>query len=292
MAIVCRDEQTPLRRFGIRGDGGGIIYTRTGRRFFENRELETQLLAIIRESMTGAVLWEELNSDWVCLDCELMPWSAKASELLRTQYAAVGSAARAAIADSIGPLEQAAGRAIGAESAETTALLQRQRDRLTRVTKYVDAYRQYCWPVRSISDLKLAPFHFLASEGAVHVDKDHAWHMNMAARLADAVAGTPLIKTEHRIVDVANPTEVEMGTAWWEAMTAAGGEGMVVKPLEFCVRGKKGLVQPAVKCRGAEYLRIIYGPEYDALDQPVARCAGRGLAAKRLAGIAGIRPRH
>ena len=39
---------------------------------------------------------------------------------------------------------------------------------------------------------------------------------------------------------------------------------MVVKPSDFVAKGGAGLVQPAVKCRGREYLRIIYGPEYTA----------------------------
>jgi hypothetical protein len=45
-------------------------------------------------------------------------------------------------------------------------------------------------------------------------------------------------------------------------MTAQGREGMVVKHLNFIAEGKRGITQPAMKCRGAEYLRIIYGPEY------------------------------
>ncbi|NOX31946.1 MAG: polynucleotide kinase-phosphatase, partial [Actinobacteria bacterium] len=44
--------------------------------------------------------------------------------------------------------------------------------------------------------------------------------------------------------------------------TNSGGEGMVVKPAAGIVMGKRGLVLPGVKCRGREYLRIIYGPEY------------------------------
>ncbi|MYE83784.1 MAG: polynucleotide kinase-phosphatase, partial [Gammaproteobacteria bacterium] len=43
-----------------------------------------------------------------------------------------------------------------------------------------------------------------------------------------------------------------------------GGEGIVVKPWEFAVRKGNAILQPAVKCRGREYLRIIYGPEYTA----------------------------
>jgi protein phosphatase len=55
---------------------------------------------------------------------------------------------------------------------------------------------------------------------------------------------------------------------------------MVVKPLDFVATREKGLVQPAVKCRGREYLRIIYGPEYTAADNLI-RLRSRGLARKR-----------
>jgi protein phosphatase len=63
-------------------------------------------------------------------------------------------------------------------------------------------------------------------------------------------------------------------------LTRAGGEGMVVKPLGFVTRSARGLVQPALKCRGREYLRIIYGPEYD-LPENLERLRHRGLSAKR-----------
>jgi protein phosphatase len=237
---------------------------------------------MLRNAMTAAGFWNEFASDWFCLDCELMPWSAKAQELLRTQYAAVGSASRPAVAETVAVLERAAERyaEVGAGADELTALLGRQRDRLTRVNRYVDAYRHYCWPVRSVADLKLAPFHLLASEERVWVDKDHMWHMRTLSRLVAAAPGTSLMATAHRAFDVSVTEDVAAAVAWWEALTAGGGEGMVVKPMEFVVRGKRGLVQPAVKCRGPEYLRIIYGPEYDAHGN-LERLRQRGLNAKR-----------
>ena len=148
--------------------------------------------------------------------------------------------------------------------------------------QYVDAYRQYCWPVRSLADLRLAPFHLLASEGGVHVDRDHRWHMQTLGRLSESnrVAFPMLMATRSLAVDVNDPASCAAGVQWWEQMTAAGGEGMVVKPLEFVVCGKRGLVQPAVKCRGPEYLRIIYGPEYTA-PQNLERLRSRRLSAKR-----------
>ena len=143
----------------------------------------------------------------------------------------------------------------------------------------MDAYRQYCWPVASVSDLKLAPFHILASEGAVHTDKDHTWHMEMLGRLC-AVDEELLLGTANRLVDLSEPQSVEDGCLWWSELTGRGGEGMVIKPLSFIGKGKNGLVQPALKCRGREYLRIIYGAEYTA-DEHLDRLRKRSLSAKR-----------
>ena len=81
-------------------------------------------------------------------------------------------------------------------------------------------------------------------------------------------------------VDVTNTENVEDATRWWEDLTSRGGEGMVVKPLEFVVRGRRGLTQPAIKCRGPEYLRIIYGPEY-LLPGNLDRLRNRSVSTKR-----------
>jgi protein phosphatase len=280
VVVVCRDEDVARKRFAVTGEGIGIVYTRTGRRFFEDRKVEGELLATVHHGLTAAGFWEQFESDWFCLDCELMPWSAKAQDLLKNQYASVGSAARGAIPDALMVLEKARDRYAVLGENGLAAVLEKQQDRLTRVEKYVDAYRRYCWSVTSVNDLKLAPFHLLASEGAVHVDKDHVWHMQTLAKLAEAAPDTPLMATAYQVVDVNDPVSVEAGIAWWEELTGQGGEGMVVKTLDFAVRGKKGLLQPAVKCRGREYLRIIYGPEYDAPEN-LERLRGRGVAAKR-----------
>lgn len=144
------------------------------------------------------------------------------------------------------------------------------------VDAYIESYRRYCWPVNSVNDLKLAPFHLLATEGAVHTDKPHDWHMNTLARLAGGI----LVATPFRVIDLTDPTSEAEGIHWWEELTGRGGEGMVVKPFDFIVKGRRGLVQPAVKCRGREYLRIIYGPEYTASEN-LERLRSRGLSTKR-----------
>jgi protein phosphatase len=208
------------------------------------------------------------------LDCELMPWSAKAQELLTKQYAPVGVSAVHSSEAAIEILGKAASISEGAAD-----VLGRMEYRASMAKKYVDAYGRYCWPTDSMEGLKLAPFHILATEGAVHSDKDHVWHMETLAHICSEDPDL-LIATPYRVVDTEDAESVEGGIRWWEELTGRGGEGMVIKPLAFVVEGERGLVQPAVKCRGVEYLRIIYGPEYTALEN-LSRLRKRGLGVKR-----------
>lgn len=272
--IVCRDEEVARKRFGIENDGAGICYTRTGRRFFDDRAMEEAVLAKTRAAIEKSGLWDELKTDWICLDAEVMPWSAKAQELLQQQYAAVGCAARVALADAESLVSQAVARGI-----DMDGLPGKLSSRRTMASLFVDSYRRYCWPVRSIQDIKIAPFHLLASEGRVHTDKDHVWHMETVAKLAKAVPEL-FVATRHKVIDLKTPEGHEEGIRWWTDITGSGAEGMVVKPRQFIVTGRHGLAQPAIKCRGPEYLRIIYGPEYTAPEN-LERLRARGLAAKR-----------
>ncbi len=271
VVVVCRDASVAKKRFGVVADEIGICYTRTGRRFFDDEKIERTFLERANAAVTRAGLWDELKTGWVCLDCELMPWSAKAQALLQEQYAPVGVAAETMLGRSVELLRQASGRGLSVDR-----LLARTAQRKSMADAYVAAYRHYCWPVSSVDDLKLAPFHLLATEGQVHVDKPHSWHMDTLAKLA----GDILIATNHRFVEVTDEASVAEGIRWWQELTGSGGEGMVVKPADFIARGRRGLLQPAVKCRGPEYLRIIYGPEYTAPEN-LERLRSRGLQAKR-----------
>jgi protein phosphatase len=274
VVIVCRDEDAARRRFGVVGEDIGICYTRTGRRFFDDRRIEKEFLEKVRGAVEAAGIWREFQTDWICLDAELMPWSAKAQELLRQQYAAVGAAAKASLTETVASLEL-----LGSKNGDAQPLKEKYQQRLEAAKLYVDSYRRYCWPVQSVSDLKLAPFHLLATEGQVHVQRDHVWHMEKLTEICKASDGL-LLSTSYRQVDVTDTANVDEATRWWEELTARGGEGMVVKPLDFIVRGRRGLTQPAVKCRGPEYLRIIYGPEY-LLPENLDRLRSRSVSTKR-----------
>ena len=275
VVVVCRDTETAKKRFGVADDTLGICYTRTGRRFFDDTAIETELLGQLKEAIDKVDYWKVFNTDWICLDCELMPWSVKAQELLRQQYAPVGVSARIALEEAVASLETAAERGV-----DVSCIVDDYRQRAEAVTEYIKAYQQYCWHVQSVADLKLAPFHLLATEGAVYFDKDHLWHMEMLSKLCQNSEDNPLFATSYGMVNVTDDTNQAEAICRWEELTEQGGEGTVIKPLDFIVQGKRGLVQPAVKCRGREYLRIIYGPEY-TLPQNLKRLRTRGLSHKR-----------
>jgi protein phosphatase len=274
VVIVCRNEEAARQHFGVLNEGIGICYTRTGRRFFDDSTLEAEFLTRVHTALDASSFWERFESEWVCLDCELMPWSVKAQSLLLRQYAAVGAASRSALTEAVTLLQQATERGL-----DTSNLFDTYQRRQVLAHRYVESYRRYCWPVHSINDLKLAPFHLLATQGHTYFDRDHTWHMQTLAEICQTDPQL-LLATPHLVVDLTDPISVQEGVSWWEHLTGRGGEGMVVKPLEFIVQGRRGPVQPAIKCRGPEYLRIIYGPEYD-VSENLERLRMRGLGMKR-----------
>jgi protein phosphatase len=274
IVVICRDASVADRRFRIDTGEAGCIYTRTGRPFFTDRSMETALLAKVRSALDAAGLWDELGTEWLVLDCELLPWSAKAEDLLRRQYAAVGASGSRALR-----AEAAVARAASSRGVDVGDLDDRLTERAAMLDDYITAYGQYCWPIESIEDLKLAPFQLLAGEGETLALRDHEWHLEVLGRLCETDASV-FRRTKTVTVDVNDEVAVEAAVRWWEELTAAGGEGMVVKPVDVVSRGPKGLVQPGIKCRGREYLRIIYGPEYTA-ERHLSRLRARALGHKR-----------
>ncbi len=273
IVIVCRDASVAERRFGVADGSAGIVYTRTGRKFFDSEKTEGEFLGRVRSAVSAADWWSSFETDWVALDCELMPWSAKAVELLKDQYAVVGSAARTGLPAAVEALQMATDRGV-----DVGDMAKRYGTRLESAELFTEAYRRYCWTVLGIDDLRLAPFHILATEGACHTGKDHLWHMETIAGMArhDEI----LLATTFRTVELSDETSVSSAVEWWDELTRAGGEGMVVKPMDFISTHKGQLVQPAVKCRGREYLRIIYGPEY-LLEENLNRLRDRNVSRKR-----------
>ena len=274
IVIVCRDASVAAGRFGIDSGETGAIYTRTGRPFLRSRDGTEDALARVRAAADSAGLWETLDTGWLVLDCELLPWSAKAMDLIRGQYAAVGAAARAGLNAAVAGLDRAAARGL-----DVAGLVANERARAHDVDRYAEAYRRYVRSVDGVADLRLAPFHVLAAETGVFVEREHAWHLDLCDRLV-AADSEWFIPTRRVAVDLGDEPSASKAISWWEQLTAGGGEGMVVKPAAFTARGRRGLAQPGIKCRGREYLRIIYGPEY-AEPRHINRLRTRNLGRKR-----------
>ncbi|RZS91555.1 polynucleotide 3'-phosphatase /polynucleotide 5'-hydroxyl-kinase /polynucleotide 2',3'-cyclic phosphate phosphodiesterase [Motilibacter rhizosphaerae] len=255
VVVLPRSPEVAERRFGAPGGATGAVYTRTGRSFFDPETTE-RLLARARSAAEASGLFDELSAEWLVLDAELLPWSAKADALLREQFAVVAAAGESALSAATDVLTRAAAR-----GADVQGLLDRQRSRLADVAGFRAAYRRYSWPVDGPEGVQLAPFQVLASAGTTYADRPHAWHLEQADRL---VAADPaLFRTTRRVpVQVADAASRDAAVRWWEELTDAGGEGMVVKPAAGLVRGRRGAVQPGLKVRGPDYLRLVYGPSY------------------------------
>lgn len=250
VAVIAKDAEAAERRFGVVDGTTGVVYTRTGRPFFTDT---SELVDRLRE--TSAPLFDSLDTDWLALDCELLPWSAKALDLIKAQYASVGAAARHVLPEVRNVLDQAAARGL-----DTAGLSEKVDRRLGNAKAFRDAYAAYVHPIQGLEGVTLAPFQILAAEGRAHaLTESHEWHLTELAKLE----GELITPTRHRYVNLASQEEREAATDWWLQLTAAGGEGMVVKPAHLT----NGRIQPGIKVRGREYLRIIYGPDYtDSLD--------------------------
>lgn len=272
--VICEEKHMGSRAVVHLRPDGGSVYTRTGRSFL-GADLTAELLDRVRAAVASAGLDRELESDWLLLDAELLPWSAKAGALLREQYAPVGAAALMALPPAVSALRSAADRGL-----DVGSLLGRTEARLANAGAYDAAWQRYVWPTDGLDAVQLAVFQVLAAEGASFADRDHEWHLGIADRLVAADPG--LFRTTRRlVVEVSDPESVAEGVRWWEELTAAGGEGMVVKPLVNLVPVTKGRrPQPGLKVRGREYLRIIYGPDYTE-PANLDRLRNRNLSRKR-----------
>ncbi|MFF0289400.1 polynucleotide kinase-phosphatase [Streptomyces sp. NPDC005262] len=275
VALVCRDAEAARERFGVEGPTGAL-HTRTGRPFLDDAALSEVILGRLRTAVTAAGLWDEWDTDWVLLDAELMPWSLKAGGLLRSQYAAVGAASGAVLPGANAALAAAAARGV-----DVAGLAARQQDRTADAAAFTDAYRRYCWSTEGLDGVRIAPFQILAVRGRSLASVPHDEQLARLDRLVEHDPTGLLQVTRRLVVDTGDEASVRAGIDWWLEMTGSGGEGMVVKPLGALVRDEKGrLVQPGIKVRGREYLRIIYGPEYTRPEN-LERLRSRFLGHKR-----------
>lgn len=266
VVLVARDPA----RFTAPDGWRGVVHTRTGRPFFAS-DAEGDFLGRMDAALDASGVWQDLDSDWVLLDGEMLPWSFKSADMIREVYASVAAAGVAATTAASQVLARATASGISVDG-----LANRTLARTEAVSLFRDAYRRYVGPT---GEVRFAPFQVLASGSATFASRDHGWHLDIADRLV--AADTTLFTTTARVrVDLTDDASVHSAVAWWERLTDVGGEGMVVKPYANLTRTSTGLVQPGIKVRGREYLRIIYGPDYTD-DENLTRLRERDTGRKR-----------
>lgn len=275
LILACRDADTARTRFGVTDGSTGHIWSRSGRAFFNDSDRKTVLAEVAAAAEKS--LFQALSTDWVLLDCEIMPWNAKATDLIGRQYAPTGVAASMSAVAATDALRRYSVRG-GKGLEDETLTYARRADNARGFDK---VWRNYCWNVPSIADVRIAPFHVLASEGNVHHMARHIDHLGWIDQLVSAQTGSMLQSTAYLRVDLNDPTTVEAAVQRWLTDTEALAEGIVVKPHTFSIsKGERNLIQPALKVRGREYLRIIYGPDYD-LPENLERLRERAISGKR-----------
>ncbi len=286
--VMAKSVEAAKEHFHVSDGKQGVIYTRTGRQFFNDESIEKTIIERLGNVLEASGFWSDFQTDWVCLDTELMPWSAKAQSLLENQYSSVGRTGRQSLSAVVEILSETVKRnfqvvdmasSVSGQNVNLQALLDEHLERKDALEKYTEAYRRYCWNVENVDDYRIAPFHILATEGSVHNDKEHLWHMDTVKKYIVGMDKIFML-TDYMIIDVNSNESIEIGINWWENLTNAGEEGIVVKPTDFIVMNGTTVLQPAVKCRGKEYLRIIYGPEY-TLKENIHRLKKRSLHRKR-----------
>ena len=262
----------------------GVIYTRTGRRFFD-KVTEKEVLHKLNEELKNKGYFEKYETDYVLLDAEIMPWNLKAKELISNQYAHVAENAILDRSKLKTKLEDAA-----QENSDLGRFLEEIEKKLENAKTFKEVFQKYCWDIEGAKKIQIAPFHILAHSNQTFFDKSHIWHMEKNQELA--AESTLFVQTEYKIIsDEASEKEV---IEWWKEMTVEGHEGIVIKPEHFIETNKGKLLQPAIKVRGRKYLNIIYGMDYllpENLKRLKKRSAGKKgkLALREFAlGVEGI----
>lgn len=249
-AVIFIAKNRQVAKELINSDNLGYITTRTGRAFFE-QEQQQRMVEKIHAELLAKNYFEQFNTSFVLMDAEILPWNLKAQSLIDHQYETV---AENAVMDRYKLIEKLK----VTEQVDVTSWLEEYTEKYQNAARFDAVFKNYCWSTNELSGIQIAPFHILAHSASTNFHQPHSWHMEMNQYLAE---NSPLfIATEYRVIE-SEQDEQEV-IRWWQDMTENGHEGIVIKPFNFLAYHKGKLLQPAIKVRGREYLRMIYGMDY------------------------------
>ncbi len=272
IVVLCRTLQPARDRFDVEGEIPGCAYTRNGRRFFKDEDTEAVFIERLERVFTRSNFWKRFSTDWVLLDGEILPWAVKAAE--SSEESGLVEAGTAVFSETMSAFESDSSSPLKAHWKET---IERERSALEQ---YDVMFKRYRTESANLAALKFAPFHLLATEGQTFFHRSHLWHMQMLAGLARS-GREFVIPTRYEVVSLSEQATWSKTIRWWEELSEESSEGLVVKPLPFIPRGRRGLAQPALKCRSREHLRLVYGPRYDSAEGRESLLARDALLRRR-----------
>ncbi|RBW69663.1 polynucleotide kinase-phosphatase [Bacillus taeanensis] len=266
--FLFKNEASAKKFIGI--ETLGVIYTRTGRRFF-NVETKKEIVLKINKELQEKRYFEKYDTEYVLMDAEIMPWNLKAKELISSQYAHVSENAildRRKLTHKIATAAE--------ENEQLKIWLKEYEQKLENAEIFKEVFQKYCWDIKDNNDIQIAPFHILAHSNETLFHKPHVWHMEMNRELSKR--SSLFVETEYKMIRDGDSEEEVI--SWWEEITRDGHEGIVMKPETFIARNKGKLIQPAIKVRGRKYLHIIYGMDY-LLPENLVRLKNRNTGKKQ-----------
>lgn len=241
----------------VRADGTGSCFGRAGRSLFETLESEREFVAHWAEQLSATGFWADFESEWLCLEGQLVPAAEVELDRLEQQRAALVSA---------GSLLLSKAEQLLSPSPLRTRLLRRAEE----VERYQEGQREFRERAQCLS---LAPLQLLATASQLYHQRPHLWHLGQLERYLGGSARFQ--KTRCQEVDLEDDATVARLKEWWQAMLKSGGRGLVLKPHQFLTRARVGWAYPALEIRAPEYLRLLHGPHYTSRLQSL-RAARRG----------------
>lgn len=247
-----------------------IIYSRNGLPFFKGSDDEF-ICDKIQHLLKSNNYYKKHNTGFVLMDVEILPWNAKGSGLLTNQYLPVLDSSKSLNNKLLGNLE-------GIKGLEH--IVKEVNNNLINIDKYKEQLENYCWDA-DITNIKIAPFHLLAHEGKTYFDKTHEWHLNHFNELIDIPSNDLFEKTPYVLVDLDDEDSIKKAVDFWLDVTAKGYEGVMFKTETFIEKNDEGeTILPMMKVRGKDYLRIIYGINYND-DKYIHQLRYRNVSKKR-----------
>lgn len=286
--IAARDPDAG-RRFNLTEKKDGIIYTETGRPFFEGgrESIEEGLLKGLKNALSANGFWEKYKTGWLCIDCEILPrpLAARGSEQVPRSLDAPGGPDN--LEEAILWLDKRGFSGPEDEEQAFNDLLAALKGEREREKALEDAWRRFFHTAHNISDIQITPLNIMASEDRVWSDVNHVLQLEI---IREALSGwinlAPCRFISARPGDKAS---FKQAREFLEKTLSEGGAGMFIKPKDFISARGGRLIQPALECLGEEASRIIYGPDSGLKDHKRGGSEARRRALREFAlGLEGL----